>query len=132
MKQRFISLLYPGDGTVDVIFPDFPGCVTQGDTMEGALHVAAEALCFHISGMVADGEPLPAASTLDSILADPETEPGSVAAYIETAVPGKTVPVNVSMDENLVKQIEAVAGKRGRSRFLADAARRALTEQRTL
>ena len=130
MKQRFISLLYPGDGTVDVVFPDFPGCVTQGDTMEDAMQTAAEALSFHISGMVADGEPLPAASTMDTILANPETGPGGVAAYIETAIPGKTIPVNVSMDENLVKQIEAVAGKRGRSKFLADAARRALTEHR--
>ena len=128
MKQRFISLLYPGNGSVDVVFPDFPGCVSQGDTMDEAVSMAEEALTFHIAGMMEDGDPLPATTALDAILNDPDTEPGAVAVYVEVAIPGRKIPVNVTMDENLVKQIEAIAGKRGRSEFLANAARRILAE----
>jgi predicted RNase H-like HicB family nuclease len=42
-----------------VSFPDFPGCVTAGRTSEEARRRAAEALSFHIAGMVEDGEKIP-------------------------------------------------------------------------
>ena len=88
MKQRFISLLSPGNGSVDVVFPDFPGCVSQGDTMDEAVSMAEEALTFHTAGMVEDGDPLPAATALEVILNDPDTEPGAVAVYVELASAG--------------------------------------------
>ena len=34
-----------------VDFPDIPGCVTAGSTLEEARHMAVEALTFHIEGM---------------------------------------------------------------------------------
>ena len=51
-----------------VWFPDFPGCVTAGKTLEEARRLAAEALAFHIEGMIEDGEALPSPSTLDTIM----------------------------------------------------------------
>lgn len=39
-----------------VSFPDFPGCITAGRTFEEARRRAAEALSFHIAGMIEDGE----------------------------------------------------------------------------
>ncbi len=38
-----------------VSFPDFPGCVTGGKTLEEARRMAAEALSFHVEGMVHGG-----------------------------------------------------------------------------
>jgi predicted RNase H-like HicB family nuclease len=34
-----------------VSFPDFPGCVTAGSSLEDARSKAAEALAFHVAGM---------------------------------------------------------------------------------
>ena len=42
-----------------VSFPDFPGCITAGRTLEEARRRAAEALSFHIAGMIEDGEKVP-------------------------------------------------------------------------
>ena len=43
-----------------VSFPDFPGCVTAGRTLEEARHMAVEALGLHINGMIEDCEGIPA------------------------------------------------------------------------
>jgi predicted RNase H-like HicB family nuclease len=42
-----------------VSFPDFPGCITVGKTLEEARRKAAEALSFHVAGMLADNEKIP-------------------------------------------------------------------------
>jgi predicted RNase H-like HicB family nuclease len=47
-----------------VDFPDFPGCVTAGRTLDQARRMAAEALAFHIEGMQADGQDIPSPSAL--------------------------------------------------------------------
>lgn len=39
-----------------VSFPDFPGCVTAGATLDEAKALAAEALALHFDGLVEDGE----------------------------------------------------------------------------
>ena len=59
------------DSDYGVDFPDFPGCVTAGTTLEDARRMAAEAIRFHVEGMIEDGEPIPAPSRLDEIMADP-------------------------------------------------------------
>jgi len=42
-----------------VLFPDFPGCNSQGDSLENAVSMAAEALEGHIGAMLDDGDPIP-------------------------------------------------------------------------
>ena len=54
-----------------VSFPDFPGCVTAGRSLEEARELAVEALTLHIAGMVEDGEALPEPSTLNQLARDP-------------------------------------------------------------
>ena len=54
-----------------VDFPDFPGCVTAGQTLEEARKFAYEALGLHIEGMLEDGDSIPKPSLLDSIMQDP-------------------------------------------------------------
>jgi predicted RNase H-like HicB family nuclease len=50
-----------------VSFPDFPGCITAGRTLEEARRRAAEALSFHIAGMIEDGEKIPNPSSIDDV-----------------------------------------------------------------
>ena len=66
-------------------FPDFPGCITVGKTIEEARRNAQEALTLHISGMIEDGESIPRPSTLDEIAEDPATK-DAVSILLETNI----------------------------------------------
>jgi len=42
-----------------VTFPDLPGCITEGDSVEEALSMAKEAMALHLWGMEDDCDPIP-------------------------------------------------------------------------
>ncbi len=68
----YVALLSKDPGSsYGVDFPDFPGCVTAGDTSEEARELALEALCLHIEGMVRDGQPIPSPTPAERITNDP-------------------------------------------------------------
>src|SRR5438445_2138624 len=54
-----------------VSFPDFPGCITAGKTLDEAHRMAVEALALHVAGMREDGEEIKPPSTLDTLVRDP-------------------------------------------------------------
>lgn len=112
-----------------VSFPDFPGCITAGDTLDEALKNASDALGFHLRSMMKDGDPIPEPSSVELILADPENAGLVVIAVTPTMVgKAKAVRINVTVNEDLLERIDAHAAQLGKSRseFLADAAREAL------
>lgn len=124
----YIGLMRKEAGTdYGVNFPDFPGCITAGLTMDEAYRMAAEALAFHAEGMLEDGEPLPEPSTLEAVMADPANA-DAIPFMVPLTVAPKVVRVNVTMDEGLLRAIDAVASNR--SAFLAEGARRLLAERR--
>jgi len=70
---RYIALLSRSDGGEwGVSFPDFPGCISSGDSFDGALRMGSEALHFHAVGMLEDGDPIPAPRDEAQLRADPE------------------------------------------------------------
>jgi predicted RNase H-like HicB family nuclease len=106
-----------------VFFPDIPGCVSAGNTIQDAAINAEEALAGHILVATEHGEEIPAARALDSIERDPDVE--EVARILVRAdLPGKAQRINITLDEGLIAAIDRVA--KNRSGFLADAARAAL------
>ena len=125
----YIALLRKDPGShFGVDFPDFPGCVTAGRSLEEARRMAAEALALHVAGMLEDREPIPEPSALDAIMADPENR-NAVAFLVDSgARPARSVRINVMLPEDLVAAIDRVAVNR--SRFLADAALAELRERR--
>ena len=109
-----------------VDFPDFPGCVTAGKTLEDARRMASQALELHVEGMLEDREPIPEPSSLDAVMADPANR-GAVVFIVEiSARPAKTVRINITMPEDLLREIDRTT--KNRSRFLADAAKSKLHE----
>jgi predicted RNase H-like HicB family nuclease len=79
------TFLYPAyfrrveSGGYSVDFPDLPGCISAGDSLEEALAMAREALSLHLYGMAEDGDAIPAPS-------DPTVlrlEPGSFVTPVE-------------------------------------------------
>ena len=110
-----------------VDFPDFPGCVTAGQTIEEARLMAQEALELHVEGLIEDGEDLPAPSPWHLVMGDPIN--ADAVAFLVT-VPGRagrTVRVNITLPERLLRRIDARANNR--SAFLARAAEKALAEE---
>lgn len=122
---NFIALLRKEENSdYGVDFPDFPGCVTAGGTLEEARLMAAEALAGHVAVMRDHGEVIPDASTLDVVMSDPAN--AEAVAFLVTIpdVEPRAKRVQVTLPEDLLAKIDAVTDNR--SAFLARAARREL------
>ena len=117
------------DSDFGVSFPDFPGCITAGATIDEVKDMAHKALPFHIKGMLEDGEKIPVPSRLEEIMPDPDY--ADAVAFLVVTIPDlkpRAVRVNITIPENTLHQIDAAAKKRGMSRssFLAHAAQNAI------
>jgi predicted RNase H-like HicB family nuclease len=113
-------------GIYGVVFPDVPGCYSAGDTIDEAMANAKEALAGHLTAMVENGMEFPAASALADIRPDPEVTLAAIG-LIEGPVISKPIRVNISMESDLLEQIDAVATNR--SAFLAEGARALLARE---
>jgi predicted RNase H-like HicB family nuclease len=104
------------DSDFGVSFPDFPGCIAAGKTLEEARVMAVEALAIHIAGMVEDDEAIPEASTLDSLAGDEAME-GAVAflVHVEPQT-SRTVRVNITAREKQIEEIDRLAEVAGMTR----------------
>lgn len=113
-----------------VSFPDFPGCITAGSSIDEAKDMAHDALDLHIKGMLEDGENIPTPSNLEDIMADPDYS-DAVAILVVTVSEERprSVRVNITVPEDMLRKIDAIAKKRGMSRssFLVHAAQNAIT-----
>jgi predicted RNase H-like HicB family nuclease len=127
--RHYIGLIHKeAQSDFGVSFPDFPGVVTAGTTLDDARAMAEEALAFHIEGMVADNEAIPEPSSLEEVMADPQNHDGvAILVAVKTEAP-KAVRVNVTLPEDVLEQIDRYAEAHGftRSGFLAQAAKQAM------
>ncbi|HZC16501.1 MAG TPA: type II toxin-antitoxin system HicB family antitoxin [Caulobacteraceae bacterium] len=130
--QHYVALIHKdADSDYGVSFPDFPGAITAGRTLDEARAMAEEALAFHIEGMVEDGEAAPEPSSLETIMADPENRDG-VAILVSVAPQTvKAVRINITIQEDVLREIDAFAEAHGQTRsgFLAAAAKKAIERE---
>lgn len=104
------------DSDFGVSFPDFPGCITAGRTLEEARRMAAEALALHIEGMIEDGEVVPEPSNLDALENDPNMR-GAVAVLVSVELaPEKTVRINITARKSQLDAIDRLADIAGMTR----------------
>jgi predicted RNase H-like HicB family nuclease len=115
--MEYIAYLHKDpDSDFGVGFPDFPGCVTAGRTLEEARRMAAEALAVHIAGMIEDGEMVPDPSTLDALANDPNMR-GAVAVLVSVEpATEKTVRINITARKSQIEAIDQLAVKAGLTR----------------
>ena len=66
------------DGAYGVVFPDLPGCVATGVTVDEALLNAKEAVRDWVESMEAHGQTIPAPSAPESV----EAVPGSTLTSV--------------------------------------------------
>lgn len=109
--MEYIAYLHKeSESDYGVSFPDFPGCITAGSTLEEARRMAAEALSLHIAGMHEDGEAIPQASNLDELRGDPALK-NAVAFLVEVSEPERTVRINITARESEIAEIDLLARK---------------------
>ncbi|MFL1671696.1 type II toxin-antitoxin system HicB family antitoxin [Paenibacillus dendritiformis] len=61
-KYIYPAVFHPGEpdeGGYTVTFPDLPGCISEGDTLDEALHMAKDALGGHLYLMEEDKDDIP-------------------------------------------------------------------------
>jgi len=111
-------------------FPDFPGCISAGATLDEARTNAEEALAFHVEGMAEDGDAIPEPSSLEQIMADPENRDAVAVLIPLREQAARTVRVNITLPEATLAEIDRYAEAHGftRSGFLAQAAKRAIEQ----
>jgi predicted RNase H-like HicB family nuclease len=125
---RYIAYIRKDDDSdYGVEFPDLPGCVTAGRTVEEAHAMACEALAAYVEVLNERGRPVPKPSTLDDLKNDKHRK-NAVVSFIELDESlFKPERVNVMLPKSLLARIDAVSGG-NRSRFLAEAAEEHLSE----
>jgi predicted RNase H-like HicB family nuclease len=83
-KYIFPAVFDPGEEHgYCITFPDLPGIVTSGETIEESLSMAKEALELHLYGMEEDGDVVPAPTSPDKI----DVPQGGFVSLVEVWMP---------------------------------------------
>jgi predicted RNase H-like HicB family nuclease len=127
--RHYIALIHKeADSDYGVSFPDLPGCITAGITLDDARAMATEALALHLEGLAEDGEAVPEPSSLEEIMSDTENR-GGVAVLIDAPIETvKSIRINITMPSDVLEEIDRYAEREGftRSGFLTQAAKKAI------
>lgn len=128
MKSYIALMRKDPDSDYGVDFPDFPGCVTAGTTMEEARWMAQEALELYAECLAEKEENFPEPSSLDVILNEPENRDGLVVPFLVTlpAKKARAKRINITLPENVLKKVDDYVNEsrevKNRSDFLGAAA----------
>jgi predicted RNase H-like HicB family nuclease len=114
-----------------VFFPDLPGCTTAGTTMQEAARNAEDALQAHIDLAAEHRESIARPSEIDAITVDADIREAA-RILVRAELPGRSVRVNITLPEELLKAIDQYAARTGYSRsgLLAQAAREHMRQGR--
>ncbi len=87
MGRTYTGLIHKDPGSdYGVSFPDLPGCISAGRTVEEAREMAAEALALHLEALEAYGEEIPKPSSADAVLTHPDAR-DALALLVVDAMP---------------------------------------------
>jgi predicted RNase H-like HicB family nuclease len=129
----YIALLRKDpDSDFGVDFPDFPGCITAGSTLEETRAMAQEALEGHIECMRELRQMIPEPSSLDSIMADPENAEAIPFPVSVRDADSAGIEVNITLGKSDLEKIDTLARKQGKSRsaLLTEAVRRVIASSK--
>ena len=110
MKAMVVSVIRPREnGGYECRVPDFPGCVSSGETLEEAVDMINDAANFWACGIDTDGRPQP---SLTPYL-DVEHEPGDILQIVSVDTDAyrrendtRAVRKNVSIPAWMAYQVE--------------------------
>lgn len=125
---------YDDDGVpgIGVVFPDLPGCVSQGSDEADAMRKAKEALSLHLFGMEEDGREIPSPTPLRELKPEPDQTP----VLIDVWMPAFRERMNTKAINRMVTlpqwlDLRAKAAKINYSHVLQDGLKRLLGVEQT-
>jgi predicted RNase H-like HicB family nuclease len=127
--RNYIAILHKEKNSdFGVSFPDFPGCVTAGSTLDEAKDLAREVLPFHIDGMQEDGALIPEPMTLDEAMRHDFADDAQAFFLVEIPFDDPIVRANITVPKGILDRIDRYAKEHhlSRSAFLTQAAQRAM------
>ena len=105
--MRYVAFIHSDEeASFGISFPDFPGCISIGESRDDVIHRGAEALAFHVDGMVEDGEPIPPSRSIQAIKADPNLADWRIGADVAW--------VSIGLDRSNVVPVSPPATDDGR------------------
>lgn len=132
--KYYVGLIWRGEGAgYGVTVPDLPGFTAhvEEDDLGAAVDTAQRVLTDHIAAIVDSGRPLPEPRAPVELEKDAEAhaEMNEAEAFVmlRAILPaGRTMRINMTLDESTLALIDDEAAKRGlsRSAFIAEASRR--------
>jgi predicted RNase H-like HicB family nuclease len=127
--RQYIALIHKeANSDYGVSFPDLPGVISAGETLDEARDMADEALALHLEGLATDGGATPEPSRLEDIMKGTQNRDGVAILVAAPATDVKSVRINVTMPADVLDQIDRYAEREGftRSGFLAQAAKKVM------
>jgi predicted RNase H-like HicB family nuclease len=122
MEYIYAAVFEPNDdGTYTITFPDLPGCISEGKSLEDALYMAERALSQRIQYLLDEGVDIPAPSIISDITTGGADFTNLIRASLhETRAIRRTVSIPKWLDD------KASAAGLSLSRVLQDALARRL------
>ena len=124
----YVALIHKDpDSDYGVSFPDLPGCVSAGSTLDEAIAMAKEALALHIEGLLEDNEVIPVPTAADEI----ERNDALLVAAIEAPDNLKVERINITIPALALRRFDAFAARRSmtRSGLLVEATQRWIAQE---
>ena len=119
-RRLYPSIMHSDDGrTFGISFVDFP-VHAGGDSAEAAVADAEIVIAEVVASLLESGTPIPRPTAIADIPAE-DRNGAALIALVPVHLPGKSRVVSITLDEDLIARIDAVAPNR--SGFLAEAAR---------
>ena len=112
--MRYTVLVDGKAGAYGVVFPDLPGCVAMGKTIDLALTRAAESLRDWVDLTERSGGRVPAPRSIEALRRDAEVASALADGASLASVPlvretGRPVKANLSIDSGVLEAIDAAA-----------------------
>ena len=127
--MHYIAIIHKDEHSdFGVCFPDLPGCISAGKTLEEARLMAVEALETHVSYMIEEGLTVPEPSSLDAVIKHEDYEGAAAVLLVPLEIEQKVQRVNISVPERDLVRIDRYASSHSinRSTFLVQSALQAI------
>jgi len=90
------------DGSYTITYPDLPGCVSEGKSLENALYMAQDALRVWLGYLLDEKEALPASTAIQQVQAGPGEFVNLIRAVVqENRAVRRTVSIPKWMDDQV-------------------------------
>ncbi len=138
MQRVYYGTVCQGGTSYGIVFLDFLGCVSAGDSLEEVIAMGHEALQLHIDGMAADGDAIPEPSTVTiertiAELDDPDDpipgEEWTMVLPILVDVPASTDSRPIRLKARLVHEIAEASARSAAQIDTADFVERAVEHE---